>query len=194
MRNNRNVVKWNAKRHQRKPPRKSPLAMFLVVFVATVAGAQAYMSGWLTSDRFIAITDQPMKFVGQAVGGESTSAPESQGQRVDFSFCHSGGGQNCVVDGDTIWLRGEKIRIADIDTPETLEPQCASERQLGDRATQRLHQILESGPVTLETIDRDSDQYGRLLRIVKVDGRSVGNTLVGEGLARWYGGGRQPWC
>ena len=41
MRNNRNVVKWNAKRHQRNPPRKLPLAMFLVEFVATVAGAQA---------------------------------------------------------------------------------------------------------------------------------------------------------
>ena len=41
MRNTRNVVKWNAKRDQRNRPRKSPLAMFLVVFVATVARAQA---------------------------------------------------------------------------------------------------------------------------------------------------------
>jgi endonuclease YncB( thermonuclease family) len=26
----------------------------------------------------------------------------------------------CVIDGDTIWLEGVKIRVADIDTPEDL--------------------------------------------------------------------------
>jgi endonuclease YncB( thermonuclease family) len=168
--------------------------IFATVFVATVVIGQGYNSGWFTHDNLTQVADRPLSLIGKVVGNETSSAPDSQGARVDFSFCHNGGGQNCVVDGDTIWLRGEKIRIADIDTPETHEPQCASERQLGDRATQRLHEILEGGPITLETIDRDSDQYGRLLRIVKVDGRSVGNTLVDEGLARWYGNGRQPWC
>src|SRR4249919_347673 len=41
---------------------------------------------------------------------------------VHFSLCHIGGGQNCVVDGDTIWFNGQKIRLADIDTPETHDP------------------------------------------------------------------------
>ena len=35
-----------------------------------------------------------------------------------FGFCPSGGGTDCVVDGDTLWFAGEKYRIADIDTPE----------------------------------------------------------------------------
>jgi endonuclease YncB( thermonuclease family) len=48
--------------------------------------------------------------------------------------------------------------------------------------------------VTLAPIDRDEDGYGRKLRIVKVDGESVGETLVDDGLARWYRGGRRPWC
>jgi len=48
--------------------------------------------------------------------------------------------------------------------------------------------------VPVYLIDRDEDRYGRKLRIVFVNGTSVGNTLVGEGLARWYGSGRQPWC
>ena len=47
-----------------------------------------------------------------------------------------------MVDGDTIWLQGTKIRIADIDTPETHQPRCASEKALGDKATQRLQQLL----------------------------------------------------
>jgi endonuclease YncB( thermonuclease family) len=38
------------------------------------------------------------------------------------------------------------------------------------------------------------DRYGRKFRIVEVNGVSVGDTLVGEGLARWYEGERRPWC
>lgn len=114
--------------------------------------------------------------------------------RARFSLCFMGGGYNCVVDGDTIWLRGRKIRIADIDAPETHDPRCSSEKALGDRATLRLQQLLNSGIVTLRPADRDTDRYGRLLRFVLVDGESVGDVLVGEGLARWYGGHRRPWC
>lgn len=114
--------------------------------------------------------------------------------RAHFSLCFIGGGYNCVVDGDTIWLEGHKIRIADIDAPETHDPRCQSEKQLGDRATLRLQELLNRGAVTLQTIDRDHDVYGRELRLVLVNGQSVGDTLVSEGLARWYAGGRRPWC
>jgi endonuclease YncB( thermonuclease family) len=54
--------------------------------------------------------------------------------------------------------------------------------------------LVNSGEVTLSPIDRDEDRYGRKLRIVKVNGVSVGDTLVNAGLARWYRGGRRPWC
>ena len=53
------------------------------------------------------------------LGGQAAQAAAA-GERIQFSSCHVGGGYNCVVDGDTIWLNGQKIRIADIDTPETL--------------------------------------------------------------------------
>ena len=39
-----------------------------------------------------------------------------------------------------------------------------------------------------------SKRYGRKLRVVLVNGQSIGDTLVSEGLARWYAGGRRPWC
>ena len=111
-----------------------------------------------------------------------------------FGLCHTGGGTNCVVDGDTFWIGGEKVRIADIDAPETHPPRCDHEADLGDRATVRLQELLNAGPVTLAPADRDTDRYGRLLRIVERDGRSLGEQLVDEGLARRWTGRRLPWC
>lgn len=128
------------------------------------------------------------------IGKPDQAHAAASGERVSFRYCFTGGGTNCVVDGDTIWLRGVKIRIADIDAPETHDPRCASEKQLGDRATRRLHELLESGTISLRPIDRDEDVYGRKLRVVLVNGRSVGDTLIREGLARDYGHGRRPWC
>lgn len=49
-----------------------------------------------------------------------------------FTICLGPIRANCVVDGDTFWFEGAKIRIADIDAPEISEPRCASERQAGD--------------------------------------------------------------
>lgn len=154
-------------------------AAFLPLWAGAALLGTAYGAGWLGST-FGA--DQP-----------ETLSTAPSGSR-EFSFCHTGGGRNCVVDGDTLWLDGERVRIADIDAPETHDFKCASEKELGDRATRRLHDLLESGPISLQPIDRDEDRYGRKLRIVLVQGESVGKQLVGEGLARYYGNGRQPWC
>lgn len=142
--------------------------------------------------------------IGTAYGAGWTDGLWSQGLgatpaaaatiHASFGTCHTGGGTNCVVDGDTIWLSGQKIRVADIDAPETHPARCAEEQALGDQATVRLQQLLNHGAVSLRAIDRDEDRYGRKLRIVLVNGTSVGDTLVGEGLARWYAGGRRPWC
>ena len=103
-------------------------------------------------------------------------------------------GANCVVDGDTFYFGRDKVRIAGIDAPETHPPRCASEARLGEAATHRLRDLLNSGEVTLTRIDRDEDIYGRKLRNVAVGGADVGAALIGAGLARDYAGGRKPWC
>ncbi len=113
---------------------------------------------------------------------------------ASFPLCGGGARQTCVVDGDTFWLGGQKYRIADIDTPEVSEPQCAAEKALGDRATQRLAELLNAGPFVLAPYERDIDRYGRKLRIVTRDGASLGQALVAEGLARRWDGARHPWC
>lgn len=127
-------------------------------------------------------------------GGAMALAATADSESASFSMCHEGGGYNCVVDGDTIYYQGTKIRIADIDTPETHEPQCAEEAQRGAEATQRMQQLVNAGPFSLQAIDRDEDNYGRKLRVINRGGESLGGVLVNEGLARWYAGGRRPWC
>lgn len=122
------------------------------------------------------------------------SASGASEVRASFHFCHSGGGYNCVVDGDTIWLEGQNIRIAGIDAPETHDYRCEEEKALGNQTTQRLLALVNSGAVTLSSIARDEDRYGRKLRNVAVDGQDVGETLIAEGLAREYAGGRRSWC
>ena len=89
---------------------------------------------------------------------------------------------------------GDKIRVMDIDAPETHPPRCPSESELGNRATKRLQELLNAGPFQMETGGDDTDQYGRKLRVVTRDGESIGGMLVDEGLAREWSGSRQPWC
>lgn len=101
----------------------------------------------------------------------------------------------CVVDGDTIWIASEKIRVADIDTPEVSRPSCANEKMLGERATDRLIVLLNKGPFEIaQAGNRDEDRYGRKLRILLRNGQSLGDQLVSEGLARTWTGAREPWC
>lgn len=120
----------------------------------------------------------------------------STSNMVSETFSHCGlVRRTCVVDGDTFWLHGQKIRMADIDTPEVSQPQCAAEKALGNRATDRLIVLLNQGPFEMTPIrDRDEDQYGRKLRVILRAGRSLGDQLVAEGLARTWTGRREPWC
>ncbi|NTE89352.1 thermonuclease family protein [Agrobacterium rubi] len=122
------------------------------------------------------------------------SAQQTNSSSEAFSICGSGQRITCVVDGDTFWFRGEKFRIADIDTPELSPPRCERERERGLAAKQRLLEILSSGPLSFKTSVRDEDRFGRKLRIVYRDRRSVGDILVAEGLARKWEGSRRSWC
>ena len=112
-----------------------------------------------------------------------------------FNICAGPVRRTCVVDGDTIWLEGEKIRIADVDTPEISEPKCQSEYDRGISARDRLADLLNEGEFDVLPIGgRDQDGYGRKLRVLVRNGQSIGDQLVREGLARTWTGRREPWC
>lgn len=71
--------------------------------------------------------------------------PEAAVQSARFGLCSGTHRVTCVVDGDTFWYRGAKIRIADINAPEVSQPSCAREAALGERATGRLLGWLNAG-------------------------------------------------
>lgn len=131
-----------------------------------------------------------------AAGAREVAAASSSLDQfsAEFTLCGNRRRTNCVVDGDTFWFRRQKIRVADIDAPELSPPRCADERHKGETAKQRLMALLNAGPFSLSIGVRDEDRYGRKLRILTRDGRSLGEVLVNEGLARRWDGSRRPWC
>ncbi|MES3151211.1 thermonuclease family protein [Sphingomonas faeni] len=155
---------------------------------ATTAGAPTTATGALATAAGVASAATTVAAAASALsGGKAVSAR--------FTICGHAKRIDCMVDGDTFWMAGTKIRIADIDTPETHPPRCAREARLGQAATVKMQALLNAGPFTLTPIKRDVDRYGRKLRIVERGGESLGAMLVRHGLARHYGGGkRSGWC
>ncbi len=90
-----------------------------------------------------------------------------------------------VVDGDTIIVKGGgRVRLLGINTPEIAHRQHAAE-PLGDRAHQRLEQLLRDKKVYLEFDQQRRDRFKRLLAHVTLeDGSSINEQLLREGLAR----------
>lgn len=115
-------------------------------------------------------------------------------------------GSITVVDGDTLHdnRRNVDYRLYGVDAPETMRALCPAERALGEAAAARVAALLAAADsvVALPAWDprgRDRwprDGFGRRIAIIELDGVSLGDTLVAEGLARPYPGrGPRPdWC
>ncbi|MGO8653101.1 thermonuclease family protein [Rhizobium ruizarguesonis] len=117
-----------------------------------------------------------------------------------------------VTDGDTVHIAGERAgtRLVGYNTPEKFSPQCEYERKLGERASFRLRELVKSPNLQLTKVPcacpagsegTDACNHGRSCAILRVDGRDVGQILIGEGLAVPFicEGNRcprtpRPWC
>lgn len=93
-----------------------------------------------------------------------------------------------IIDGDTIKIKYEgkeqNVRYLLIDTPETNHPRLGKQ-PFGDEAKERNHELITSGKLEIELdIGEQIDKYGRLLAYIYVDGVSVQEKLLEEGLAR----------
>ncbi|MGV8939725.1 MAG: thermonuclease family protein [Allorhizobium sp.] len=118
-----------------------------------------------------------------------------RGYAGKFYLCGTSGLDNCVVDGDTFWHHKTSIRIPGIEAPQTEQAKCQRERERGYAATLRLRDWLNAGAFDLAALKgADDGRAGRRLRVVSRNGRSIGDILVSEGLARPSGGGASPWC
>ena len=89
-----------------------------------------------------------------------------------------------IHDGDTITVAGaEKIRLLQIDAPEISPSEC-----YGQEATLALKAIIGTSEISLEAekVSADRDQFGRLLRYVKVGDLNVNLKMVEIGAATPY--------
>lgn len=95
-----------------------------------------------------------------------------------------------VVDGDTLLIGGQRLRLVGLDAPE-LAQACSnadgSAWDCGAVARNRLRAILGAESVSCEF--RRTDRYGRpLVTCRNAAGQDAGAVLVTEGLAMAYGG------
>lgn len=101
-----------------------------------------------------------------------------------------------VIDGDTIAVGRLHYRLVGFDAPERgVRAQCQSERDLADRARDRLRTLVSAGGIDLTevactcppaTIGTNLCNYGRRCGTLRSHGKDVGDILISEGLAHPY--------
>jgi endonuclease YncB( thermonuclease family) len=92
-----------------------------------------------------------------------------------------------AIDGDSVVVNGEEMRIKGIDAPEYRQTCQADGQNLpcGQRATAAMKRWLTRGPVYCYGAERD--RYNRRLVLCRVNGVDIGRDLVINGLAVDYG-------
>lgn len=91
-----------------------------------------------------------------------------------------------VVDGDTLVVAGERVRLEGIDAPE-LRQDCAAYGQrwaCGRTSAEWLKEHLNGRQV--ECVGHARDRYQRLLAVCYVGGESINERMVREGWALDY--------
>ncbi len=91
-----------------------------------------------------------------------------------------------VVDGDTLRVRGVKVRLADIDAPERRQTcwRASGEFRCGLRATAVLKAII--GGQEVRCVEKGRDRYRRVLAVCYAGKIDIGGELVRRGWALAY--------
>lgn len=117
---------------------------------------------------------------GSGTGGSAVPKPAVP-ERMEFS------GAASVIDGDTLDIRGNRIRLHGVDAPEstqTCRNASGAEYRCGQQAALKLADFINRRPVICQS--RDTDRYGRTVAVCKVGGLDMNEWLVREGLAIAY--------
>ena len=99
-----------------------------------------------------------------------------------------------VIDGDTVEIVGEKIRLCCVDTPE-IRGQCEAERRLAVLAKHRVASLMAGNTFSVDRSSQKTDRYGRTIASIRLMGSTLSEILIAEGYGRTYSGGRRSsWC
>jgi len=104
-----------------------------------------------------------------------------------------------VIDGDTIEVCNasgpERIRIANLDAPESFRPACAKEKQAGVLAKQAAVQFFVRPNVDLDINRQSTDRYGRSVADVSVNGTDFRQYMIAAGHGvEWRKNKKHNWC
>lgn len=111
-------------------------------------------------------------------------------EEAGFMLCEALPHITCVLSGDSFFLRGQLVRLADIAAPPRYASECPAASILSWKAAQRLRDLLNAGPFELEAAGADDPE----LRLVTRHGESLGAQLVTEGLAETKAAQAPSWC
>jgi endonuclease YncB( thermonuclease family) len=93
-------------------------------------------------------------------------------------------GQASIIDGDTLEIHGQRIRLSGIDAPESSQlcrGDDSLQYQCGAKAANQLDEHIGGRPVSCEGVGQD--QYRRVVAVCSIDGVDLGEWLVRAGLA-----------
>ncbi|WP_212612125.1 thermonuclease family protein [Sphingomonas lacunae] len=92
-------------------------------------------------------------------------------------------GQAEIIDGDTLHVAGERIRLHGIDAPES-QQQCqraGANWACGEESTRQLEALVGERSVRCEA--RDVDRYGRTVAVCRAGSLDLGQAMVQTGMA-----------
>jgi endonuclease YncB( thermonuclease family) len=138
---------------------------------AAVAGAFAILLAVGAPAEFRALVEQVL--------GSLAPAEAATGQAIV--------GRASVIDGDTIDIRDERIRLDGIDAPESGQSCRAaggSDYRCGQRAALALADRIGQANVACDVLGRD--RYGRHIATCRLDGMNLNEWLVASGWALAY--------
>lgn len=122
----------------------------------------------------------------RAASGQPTPVPEGLSAPENAEVM-------AILDGDTIALAGgDRLRLCGIEAPKRdLAPGDAAMVRWTETATAALDALVGGKPITLRLDAGQRDRYGRrLAQAFNSDGVWLQAALIGEGLARVHGDGR----
>jgi endonuclease YncB( thermonuclease family) len=106
---------------------------------------------------------------------------------LTWSACGSSPHVSCVIDGDTIVMNGERIRLAGIDAPEndqTCTEAAGRQYACGKASAAFLRDLLTKGNVSCQSTGKD--RYGRTLGVCEVGSLEINREMVRAGWALAY--------
>ena len=89
-----------------------------------------------------------------------------------------------VVDGDTVEISGQRVRLEGMDAPESAQTCQTASGEItacGRQATRALFELIRNENIACESVG--TDKYGRMLGICFLDGEDINRYMVESGNA-----------